>query len=297
MSDKHAYLIMAHDQYNILCMLLKDIDDERNDIFLHLDKKSKNIPWKSIKKSVCKSNLYIVKQKRVNWGGYSQIDCEIHLLENAKEKGKYQYYHFLCGTEYPIKSQDDIHAFFNDNKGKQFLEYDENDKDYTKRIKYIHLFNENGRPNIRKPVLYIGYKIKEIGISLQKRLGIDLCQKYNYAFKKGNANWSITDDLVEYILSKKEEIKKIYKHSYCADEIYLHTLVYNSSLFRERVYLESGKTSNARKQQWDRIDNCYVSDDVESLVMSQALFARKFSGEEGERAIKKVIFLRNRNLQ
>lgn len=37
---KHAYLIMVHNQFYVLEILLKLIDDERNDIFLHIDKKS-----------------------------------------------------------------------------------------------------------------------------------------------------------------------------------------------------------------------------------------------------------------
>ena len=38
---KHAYLIMAHNNPYILKKLLNLIDDKRNDIYLHIDKKSK----------------------------------------------------------------------------------------------------------------------------------------------------------------------------------------------------------------------------------------------------------------
>lgn len=36
---KHAYLIIAHNQFALLKELLKSIDDERNDIYIHIDKK------------------------------------------------------------------------------------------------------------------------------------------------------------------------------------------------------------------------------------------------------------------
>ncbi|RRK09135.1 glycosyl transferase, partial [Lactiplantibacillus garii] len=39
---KHAYLITAHHQFTLLCRLIKMIDDERNDIYIHIDKKAKN---------------------------------------------------------------------------------------------------------------------------------------------------------------------------------------------------------------------------------------------------------------
>ena len=46
---KHAYLIMAHNEFYILEKLLKLIDDERNDIYLHIDKKAKNFNFDKIK--------------------------------------------------------------------------------------------------------------------------------------------------------------------------------------------------------------------------------------------------------
>ena len=44
-----------------------------------------------------------------------------------------------------------------------------------------------------------------------------------------------------------------------------------------------------RMQQWDRVDNCYYMDEYEKLITSSALFARKFSGEEGERVIERIL--------
>ncbi len=37
---KHAFLIMAHNNLEILQTLVSMLDDERNDIFLHIDLKS-----------------------------------------------------------------------------------------------------------------------------------------------------------------------------------------------------------------------------------------------------------------
>ena len=41
---KHAYLIIAHHEFDILNKLIQAIDDERNDIFIHFDKKVRNCP-------------------------------------------------------------------------------------------------------------------------------------------------------------------------------------------------------------------------------------------------------------
>ena len=43
-NNRHAYLIMAHNEWELLNTLLSLIDDSRNDIFLHIDKKVKKMP-------------------------------------------------------------------------------------------------------------------------------------------------------------------------------------------------------------------------------------------------------------
>ena len=43
-NNRHAYLIMAHNEWELLNTLLSLIDDTRNDIFLHIDKKVKKMP-------------------------------------------------------------------------------------------------------------------------------------------------------------------------------------------------------------------------------------------------------------
>lgn len=41
---KHAYLIITHSEFEILSRLLQALDDERNDIYIHFDRKLKKCP-------------------------------------------------------------------------------------------------------------------------------------------------------------------------------------------------------------------------------------------------------------
>ena len=65
---KHAYLIIAHDEPYILEKVLKLIDDERNDIYLHIDKKWKDFNFKYFKSVVRESHLFFTKRLDVRWG-------------------------------------------------------------------------------------------------------------------------------------------------------------------------------------------------------------------------------------
>ena len=67
--NRHAYLIMAHHQFDFLKELLSALDDEANDIYLHLDQKAGNLDFSAFSCVVQISGLYLTKRFSVNWGG------------------------------------------------------------------------------------------------------------------------------------------------------------------------------------------------------------------------------------
>ena len=142
---KHAYLIVANGNFNVVKTCLKMIDDARNDIYLILDSKAK--VSKEIKdqltQCVDKSQIEICEQV-VNWAGYSQISAVLNLMEKAIDNSDYQYLHFMQGSDLPIRSQDDIHNFFNKNDGKEFVQIEFSRKEMANRKAwYRHFFCHN----------------------------------------------------------------------------------------------------------------------------------------------------------
>ena len=83
------------------------LDDERNDIYLHIDKK---VVLGSLEQDLfrlAKARLFVLEQRLdVRWGDISVVKAELLLLETASMKGPYDYYHLLSGVDLPIKSQD-----------------------------------------------------------------------------------------------------------------------------------------------------------------------------------------------
>lgn len=66
--DRHAYLMICHNNFKILQMLLSAIDDDRNDIYIHVDKKTGDVPFEDIRGAVCHSPLTFIERVSVNWG-------------------------------------------------------------------------------------------------------------------------------------------------------------------------------------------------------------------------------------
>lgn len=96
------------------------LDDSRNDIYLHLDKKWKlNLLDVYIPK---RAKLFFMKKRMdIRWGDISLIKLEFKLFQMAYENGPYLYYHLLSGVDLPIKSQDYIHEFFKEIMVKSLL--------------------------------------------------------------------------------------------------------------------------------------------------------------------------------
>lgn len=120
---KFAYLIIVHTRFDQVAKLLELLDDEKNDLYVHIDEKVANsfdIFQRTLKPSVQKSKIYLVNPHNVTWGGKSQIEAELELLK-AAIKGNYDYYHLISGMDLPIKTQKEIHEFFENNKGKEFI--------------------------------------------------------------------------------------------------------------------------------------------------------------------------------
>lgn len=272
---KHAYLIIAHKNDYTFQTLLKLIDDERNDIFIHMDRKNQKYEFEVIKKYVKKSKIYQIKNRNnVVWGEYSQIDTELILLELAIKTNKYDFYHLLSGEDLPLKNQNYIHEFFQKNKGKEFVRFEKIDFSHTERVFQYHLFQRLIGKSESHPILC---SLNYYFLKLQKIIGIK--RNKGIQFQKGTNWFSITDDLARLVVSKKEWIKKIFKFTMCCDEVFLQTII-NQTEFKNRLYhkkYDNDLHSIMRLIDWQRgTPYIFRIDDKDMLRKSDMLFARKF---------------------
>lgn len=282
----HAYLIIAHDNWEILQLLLRSIDDERNAVFLHIDAKVKNVPSFRMEHS----SLTIIPERiDVHWGDISVVEAELALFENASKQGRFDYYHLLSGADLPLWSQDHIHSFFAENAGKEFLGYTllNITPELERKVQRWHLFPEDFQGNS-----LFGKVLRALWLRVQELLGIK--RNKGIDFKKGTQWASLTDAMVELLLEKKEWIEKIFSHTFCPDEVYKQTICWNSPL-RGNIYCINNDAhgcmraigwNNGALKDWSKED--YVK-----LESSEALFARKFNTSDMD-FINKILALQCR---
>ena len=292
--DKHVYLIIAHNEFEILKLLVKTLDDARNDIYIHFDAKCKELP--NLKCN--EAELYILNDRiDVRWGDYSQIETEMLLFEYAhnmqdEKEVNYLYYHLISGVDIPLKSQDYIHSFFNAHQGKEFLGYFQGDlkSELRKKVQMYHLFTKHFTKEDKWTIRNI---VRAVFCRLQLYIGIkrnkDIC------LVRGT-NWaSVTNDFVEFILSKKQEIKRRFHHTFCADEVYKHVLCWNSK-FKNQIYNPTNEAFGCMREiNWVITDSesflpSFTLNDYERLKNSPMLFARKFDSNNID-IVKKILSL------
>lgn len=288
---KHAFLIMAHNGLEQLELLMRAIDHIDNDIFIHIDKKSSNIPYENLRKCCRYSQVYIYSEIKIYWGDYSQTECELYLLEKAYEKKKYRYYHLLSGADMILVTQDYFHDFFEKNNGTEFVNIDHEilDRRFYEWFQVYHPVQKYIRRWNNRAVQLFFWKIAAILILLQRALDINRIKDQKVVFQKG-ANWfSITDDLVREVLRKKNWIKLTFRSTRSSDEIFLQTILVNSPM-KSNINKQGKKEfRNLRYIDWDR-GSPYVfrKNDFEELMASECLFARKFDLQVDDKIIEKI---------
>lgn len=292
---KHAYLIMAHNNFDLLQKELCLLDDERNDIFVHIDKKAKNVDLAYITEKVKKAKVFFISRRSIKWAAYSSIQCEIDLLKAAVEEGKHAYYHLLSGADLPLQSQCEIYAFFEEHEGKEFVSFDRpvpREQDMKRIRKYYFFQNIYGR-NRRNPFCILLFAVDKVFAKFQDMLKMDRYRKVeNFNIQKGPNWFSITQDLACTVIEKERWIRKYFRYTRSGDEVFLQTLV-NSSQYKQKLY-QNGYTKqiNAclRKIDWARgKPYTWQLQDYEELMQSGCLFARKFDPKVDAEIIEKIV--------
>ncbi len=285
----HAYLIMAHNNIYILNTIIEMLDFDNNDIYIHIDKKSK-IDLNKINTNTNFSKVYFINSLDVRWGHFTQVQCEIDLLKAALKNG-YDYYHLLSGADLPIKNHEYINRFFCRYNGREFIHFDSKTikKDFDERVRYYYFFQRYIKCFKSKYINILFAFLNKCAVKVQKILKIN--RNRNVKVQKG-ANWfSITHELANYVVQNERWIRKTFKYTANPDELFLQSLIANTK-YEDRLYNTSYDNScdlNQRYVDWNR-GHPYIwrNYDFEELMASKCIFARKFDENVDIEIVKKI---------
>ncbi len=286
MQQKHAYLIMAHNNFYCLEKLVRLLDDARNDIFIHIDAKIQNFDFIHFR-NLCKNANLIYTTKRINvqWGTHNQVKAEMLLFQTAVDHNTYHYYHLLSGSDLPLKTQNEIHDFFEQTQEcfitihDSFTQYD-----YQRISRYHGIF---GHGSVWRN------KLNAYSAFVQEKLKVDRIGRLQGLILKRGWNWvSLPHCAVELLIKRRNFIQKLTRYTLCADEVYKQVVLLNSDCETIKI---CGDSSSLRLVDWKRGDgkhpHIFTIEDYDMLSCSSMLFARKFD-EKVDKQIIDMLFNR-----
>ena len=261
---RHAYLIMAHNNFKVLEQLIKALDDSRNDIYVHIDRRAA-IP-SGLK---CENGRLFVLNNRIKviWGDVAQIKAEYLLYEAAFANGPYDFYHLISGVHFPLKSQDELNSFFENHEGECILMKNEvNEEEVNMRLGRYHFFMKHliDRRKWVNKLYHLGWRFI---LFLQRGFKF---RDTSFVHGKASQWCSLTEEAVKALIDNKEASLKRFSRSFCSDEFFVLSVIGTMPLpiidNRDLTYIEFKNTT----------PRVFTMDDYDTLMNSNALFARKF---------------------
>jgi hypothetical protein len=287
---RHAYLITAHNKKAQLLTLLCLLDDPRNDLYLHIDKKAQGFEEAELAAAAPNCRVRFVPRLDARWGSEVFIDAIISLIALASQE-EHAFYHLLSGVDLPLKTQQEIHAFFDAHAGQEFVSFE------RKTAKPAVIEGRVGHWHWQNPVhpflKKLDRRLAPVFGSLQTLLRINRVKTAPILFQKGGVWFSITHELARYVVETMPQYRAYYRASSCADEIWLQTLIANSPFMQRRAFpgWDDELAATMRYVDWTgggASPRTLTSADYETLMASGMLFARKFDADKDAAIIQRI---------
>jgi hypothetical protein len=263
------YLILAHKNLAQVDRLIDNLMGDHTYVYIHIDKR---VPAEQIRKYrfASQNRVKVIRNRvAVYWGGFSMVKATLSLMKAASAEGRPGYYTLLSGQDFPLQSNESIRSFFQENEGKEFMNYWRMPyKGWVNggldRIKYYWFVDKIGMYN------------SDLFCRFQRENNMERAYFKDYPPHGGSQWWCLSLDCVRYMLDfieRHPSVPEFFEMTLIPDESFFSTILLNSP-FRENVVndnlryivFEGGKPH----------PNLLGENDFSRLMESGKLWARKF---------------------
>ncbi|MBS1564096.1 MAG: hypothetical protein JST39_06890 [Bacteroidetes bacterium] len=215
-----AHLVITYTNPQQTARMIRSMQHPDFDFYIHVDKKLDIAPHLFLAEI---PHVYLIRDRvDVIWGGYNTIEAELRSVQEIFDTGReYDYIHLMSGQDYPIKPARQIYDFFEQNRGKEFLEFehfDHWDADAYTRIQKYHFTNYKfpGRYSIQW---------------LMNRLLPQRVSPVALEYFGSSMFWALTPACLRYIIAflrTNNRFRRFIRLTWGSDEFLFQTLVLNS---------------------------------------------------------------------
>lgn len=255
----HAFLILAHNQPLLLKNLIQRLSFQNHHFFIHIDKRARLDSF--VKELEGLSNVEFLESRyAVNWGSNYQVWATLDLLKRAFEKNIFGYYHLISGVDGFCSTNQIFDSFFEN---------------------YLNRRTKLGDFICRYAIKF--QRVISRVVPLRKSL------PSSFKFYKGSQWFSFHEDFVQYIfdfLKENSWYRKCFTKTFCSDEDFFQTMLYNSPLV-DRIVNDNLRyidwTPTYPKENLPRVlDEC----DYEKIKARGCFFCRKIDSKKSGKLLE-----------
>ena len=278
---KIAYLMLLHKDPVLLKRTVSILSSENCEFFVHIDRKS-DIRQFSVNSGY---NIRLCEPRLpVYWSEFSQIEATMLLIQQALDCAvHYDYFVFLQGSTFPLRSGEYIESFLQENREWQFMN--------------LVKMPAPGYPLSKINVLrYTSDKpVRRFAMRALAKLGLAERDYRRYLPKldayAGHACWAMSRDACQYVLEfafSNPHVEAYFRDTFVPEESFFQTILGNSPFARRIrklfVYADwpslgahPAMLDDKHLRFFEAHEKVWIDDEWGSGEM---LFARKFSDDD-----------------
>ncbi|MFT4111121.1 beta-1,6-N-acetylglucosaminyltransferase [Silvibacterium sp.] len=263
-----AYLIVAHKSPDQILRLVRALHHSGAFFVIHIDKRAADDVYVPLREyAASHPEVLLTKRHRCYWGSFGIAQAMIACVNTAIRSNRpFEYAFLLSGQDYPIKNTEQIAAFLEQNKGKEFME----SFSLTKPNRWTE---QGGAFQAMARVMHWTLFLRS------RTFHFRIPRKFPFGWEPygGSQWWCLSREALAHIesfLRKNRSYLRYFKHVFIPDEAIFQSILSNSE-FRDRIV-----NDDLRYIDWENPNPLYPrtleSNDFEKLAASPKLFARKF---------------------
>ena len=219
-SPKTVYLILAHADSDHYHQLIGTLADGINDVFVHVDSKVSDAPFRSSLPGV----RVLTSRVPIKWGGWSIVDATLQLMRAARPSvNDDDYVVLISGDTYPLQSPAAIRDFLASAGSRQ----------YINSVPFPSI--DAGKPIERVSRFFLEHDARDGKLhplaGLVKMARIPANYKRAFAGRKpycGSQWWALTGSAIGWLLdevARDRRYQKFAHHTAIPDEYFFQTLI------------------------------------------------------------------------
>jgi len=279
---KIAYIILAYNLPDQLVRLVNQLDYKGVNFYIHVDKRAKPEDFDHVYSHLsCRPNVFFLRRLSTPWGKIGCVKAMLAGINQIVESNvDFDFAINLSGQDYPIKSNQQIQDALQRGRQNSFMKYYsipyKNHPQMEEWILYRHYYFARWHISFPKANMFESPILNRLWNPLAARIKVRYPLPPEMDPYYGSAYWCLNREAVMYVsnfLKKQKDYVKRFSHVQFPDEFFFQTTLVNSPLKDNIVNENFRHIDFSAKKAHPKV---IISDDLQTLLSSTKLFARKF---------------------